>query len=402
MNYRPFATVAPAPPDPILGLTEAFRKDDKAEKINLTSGVYQDETGTNPVLRSVKQAERMLLELETTKDYLGIGGDESYARAVQQFVFGPQHPVVKEGRAATVHTPGGTGALRIGGEFLHAQFPGATIWISDPTWPNHPGVFKAAGLKTASYPYYEPATHGLKFEEMLAALEQVPEGDIVLLHGCCHNPTGVDPTPQQWERIVEVFRRRPVIPFLDFAYQGFGQGVEEDAFAVRAFASAGLEMLVSSSFSKNFGLYRERVGSLTVVTGDGGEASAVLSRIKQTIRSNYSNPPAHGAKVVELVLSNAELRAMWSKEVVEMRDRIHAMRRLFVETLKSCGVQRDFGFLLRQNGMFSFSGIGKEEVRRLRERYGIYIVESGRINVAAMTRARMDHLCRSIAEVLQG
>jgi aspartate/tyrosine/aromatic aminotransferase len=402
MTYQPFAAVEPAPPDPILGLTEDFRNDAKAEKINLTTGVYQDESGTNPVLRSVKQAERMLLELEQTKDYLGIGGDASYARVVQQFVFGPRHPVVSEGRAATVHTPGGTGALRVGGEFLHTMFPQATLWLSDPTWPNHPGIFRNAGLKVQSYPYYEPATHGLKFDAMLAALEQVPEGDIVLLHGCCHNPTGVDPTPAQWDQLVALFQCRPILPFLDFAYQGFGQGVEEDAYAVRAFASAGLEMVVSSSFSKNFGLYRERVGSLTVVTGSGAAASAVMSRVKQTIRANYSNPPAHGGKVVELVLNDVELRALWEREVVEMRDRIHAMRRLFVETLKKYGVKRNFDFLLEQQGMFSFSGIGKEEVRRLKEQYGIYIVESGRINVAAMTTAKMDYLCRSIAEVLGG
>ena len=400
MNYRPFDAIEPAPPDPILGLTEAFRKDANALKINLTSGVYQDEGGTNPVLRSVKQAERMLLELETTKDYLGIGGDESYARAVQRMVFGPQHPVVTEGRAVTVHTPGGTSALRVGGEFLASQFPKATLWLSDPTWPNHPGIFRSTGLKIATYPYYDADTHGLRFEAMREALERVPEGDIVLLHGCCHNPTGVDPTQEQWRSIAEVFTRRPIIPFLDFAYQGFGLGVEEDAYAVRLFASAGIEMIVSSSFSKNFGLYRERVGALTVVTGNGQAASAVLSRVKQTVRTNYSNPPAHGSKVVELVLGEPDLRGMWEREVVEMRDRIHEMRRLFVETLRKYGVKRDFDFLLRQKGMFSFSGIGKEEVRRLRNEYGIYIVESGRINVAAMTHSKMDYLCRSIAEVL--
>jgi aspartate aminotransferase/aromatic-amino-acid transaminase len=402
MNYRPFSTVETAPPDPILGLTEAYRKDANAQKVNLTSGVYMDESGVNPVLRSVKQAERMLLELEKTKDYLGMGGDESYARAVQRFMLGAQHPVVTEGRAATVQTPGGTGALRVGGEFLRTQFPGATMWVSDPTWPNHHGIFKNAGLKVDTYPYYDAATHGLKFGAMLAALEQIPDGDIVLLHGCCHNPTGVDPTPDQWDQLVALFVRRPIIAFVDFAYQGFGRGVEDDAYAVRAFASAGLELVITSSFSKNFGLYRERVGALTVVTGSSKEVSAVLSRVKLTIRANYSNPPAHGAKVVELVFSEAELRKLWEQEVVEMRDRIHEMRRLFVETLKKYGVKRNFDFLMDQQGMFSFSGIGKEEVIRLRERYGIYLVENGRINVAAMTRARMDYICQSIAEVLQG
>ena len=400
MNFRPFETIQPAPPDPILGLNDAFRKDANAQKINLTVGVFQDENGTNPVLRSVKQAERMLLEQETTKDYLGIGGDESYARAVQQVVFGPKHPVVTEGRGATIHTPGGTGALRVGGELLATQFPGATLWLSDPTWPNHPGIFRSAGLKVATYPYYDAATHGVNIGALLAALEKVPDGDIVLLHGCCHNPTGADPSPDHWRAILEVFKRRPIIPFLDFAYQGFGQGVEEDAFAVRLFASSGVELIVSSSFSKNFGLYRERVGALTVVTGGSGVASVVMSRIKQLVRTNYSNPPAHGSKVVELVLGEPELRKMWEREVVEMRDRIREMRRLFVETLKKYGAKRNFDFLLDQKGMFSYSGIGKADVLRLRDEYGIYMVESGRINVAAMTRSKMDYLCRSIAEVV--
>jgi len=257
-------------------------------------------------------------------------------------------------------------------------------------------------MKVETYPYYEPATHGLRFEDMMAALERVPEGDVVLLHGCCHNPTGVDPAPEQWQRVVDLFKRRYVVPFLDFAYQGFGRGLDEDAYAVRAFADAGLDMLVSSSFSKNFGLYRERVGALTVVTGDGGTASAVMTRMKQTIRANYSNPPAHGGKVVELVLGDANLRTLWETEVGEMRSRIQSMRGLFVETLKKLGVQRNFDFLLDQNGMFSFSGITQAEVQRLREEFGIYIVESGRINVAAMTTAKMDYLCRSIATVLQG
>ncbi len=400
--YRPFAAVEAAPPDPILGLTEAYRGDDNPQKINLTSGVYQDESGVNPVLRSVKQAERMLLEQEHTKDYLGIGGDASYAKAVQQFVFGVEHPLVTEQRAATVHTPGGTGALRVGGEFLRTAFPDAALWLSDPTWPNHPGVFRSAGLRVESYPYYDPATHGLDFAAMLAGLERIPEGDIVLLHGCCHNPTGVDPTPAQWDEVVALFRRRTLIPFLDFAYQGFGLGMDEDAYAVRAFADAGLEMVVSSSFSKNFGLYRERVGALTVVTGAKGEADAVMSRVKQTVRTNYSNPPAHGGKVVELVLAERELRTLWEQEVGAMRERIHAMRRLFVETLKTYGVQRNFDFLLEQKGMFSFSGIGKDEVLRLRSEYGIYMIDNGRINVAGMTSGNMDYLCNAIADVLRG
>ena len=401
MPYSPFSNVESAPADPILGLTENFRNDANPKKINLTSGVYQDESGVNPVLKSVKQAERMWLELETTKDYLGIGGESSYAETVQKFVFGADHPVVSDKRAVTAHTPGGTGALRVAGDFLHGQFPGAGIWVSDPTWPNHHGVFNSAGMKVNTYPYYDPETRSLRFEELMAALEAVPENDVVLLHSCCHNPTGVDPTPEQWDRIVQVFRQRPILPLLDFAYQGFGQGLDPDSYAVRAFASAGLEMIVSSSFSKNFGMYRERVGALTVVTSDPQAATAVMTRLKQAIRANYSNPPSHGGNVVEMVIGNRELHALWEQELEEMRNRIQGMRRLFVETLKKCGVRRDFDFLLRQNGMFSFSGIAKDEVIELRETYAIYLVENGRINVAGMTRNNMDYLCQSIAAVLK-
>lgn len=401
MPYSPFSNVESAPPDPILGLTENFRNEANPKKINLTTGVYQDETGVNPVLKSIKQAERMWLEMETTKDYLGIGGEASYAATVQKFVFGADHPVVSEGRAATAHTPGGTGALRVAGDFLHGQFPGAAIWVSDPTWPNHHGVFKSAGFKVNTYPYYDPDTRGLRYEELMATLESIPENDVVLLHGCCHNPTGVDPTPEQWDGIVRLFKERPILPLLDFAYQGFGQGLDPDSYAVRAFASAGLEMIVTSSFSKNFGMYRERVGALTVVTADPSAATAVMTRLKQAIRSNYSNPPSHGGNVVEMVIANEELHALWERELDEMRERIQGMRRLFVETLKKCGVRRDFDFLLRQNGMFSFSGIAKAEVVELREKYGIYLVENGRINVAAMTKANMDYLCQSIAAVLK-
>jgi aspartate/tyrosine/aromatic aminotransferase len=402
MTYQPFAAVEMAPPDPILGINEGFRKDANPRKINLSIGVFQDESGTNPVLRSVKQAERMWLEQERTKEYLGIPGEESYGRFVREVVFGPDHPAIQGGRAVTLQAPGGTGALKVGADFLKSLFPGATVWISDPSWPNHRGLFLAAGLKADTYPYYDAETRGLRFEAMLEALGRVPEGDVVLLHGCCHNPTGVDPTPAQWDRIVELFVRRPIIPFVDFAYQGFGLGVEEDAYAVRAFARASLELLVANSFSKNFGLYRERVGALTILTANGETAEKVMSRAKQNVRTNYSSPPAHGGKVVELVLGTPELRALWRSEVEQMRDRIHGMRRLFVDTLKKKGVKQDFSFLLEQRGMFSFSGITTEQVRALRSRFGIYMVENGRINVAAMTTANMDYLCEGIAQVLQG
>ncbi len=401
MSYRPFAAVEMAPPDPILGIVEQFKASTNPKKVNLCIGVFQDDAGAMPVLKSVKQAEKIWLEQETTKDYLPMPGEAAYGRAVQEIVFGPDSPVIREKRAATLHSPGGTGGLRVGADFLHGQFPKATVWISDPTWPNHRGIFESAGLPVKTYPYYDNAKHGLAFERLLAALEQVPEGDIVLMHACCHNPTGCDPAPAQWDEILKLFQRRPIIPFLDFAYQGFGQGLDPDAYAVRAFAKAGLELLVATSFSKNFGVYRERVGAITFVTADAQECARVMSRAKLTVRANYSNPPAHGGKAVELVLSNAELKTLWLKEVRGMCDRIQRMRRLFVETLKAKGVQQEFGFILEQRGMFSFSGITGAKVQKLKDRYGIYMSDNGRINVAAMTPANMDYLCTAIAEVLK-
>ena len=401
MSYRPFAVVEMAPPDPILGIVEQFKQSTNPKKVNLCIGVYQDESGANPVLKSVKQAEKIWQERETTKDYLGMAGEDAYAQLVQELVFGPGSPVVQEQRAATLHTPGGTGALRVGADFLHGQFPRAAVWISDPTWPNHRSVFESTGMAVKSYPYYDDRTHALTFERMLAKLEQVPEGDVVLLHACCHNPTGCDPTPQQWDALVQVFQRRPLIPFLDFAYQGFGQGLEPDAYGVRAFARAGLELLVASSFSKNFGLYRERVGAITFVAADAQERARIMSRAKLTVRANYSNPPAHGGKAVEVVLSMAELKALWLKEVQAMCGRIQQMRKLFVETLKAKGVAQDFGFILEQRGMFSFSGITGAKVQKLKDRYGIFMSDNGRINVAAMTPSNMDYLCTAIAAVLK-
>ena len=402
MSYRPFQKLKEAPPDPILGLTETFRKDANPKKVNLCIGVFQDETGHNPVLKSVKQAERMVLEQERTKDYLNMAGDEAYGQGVRALIFGDKSPRVSDGRASTLHTPGGTGALRVGADFLHTHYADATLWLSDPTWPNHKGIFESAGMKVKSYPYYEAKTNGLNLQGLLKTLEEIPEGDVVLLHGCCHNPTGVDPTPQQWQQILEVFRRRPIIPFLDFAYQGFGRGLEEDAYAVRLFAEAGLELLVASSFSKNLGLYRERVGALTLISGEVETAKRLMSQVKLNVRTNYSNPPSHGGKVVEIILGDPTLRLLWQEEVAQMRSRIQGMRQSFVENLKKRGVTRNFEFLMQQNGMFSFSGIGKEDVLRLRGEYGIYMTDNGRINVAGMTPGNMGYLCDSIAAVLKG
>ncbi|MBN2310321.1 MAG: aspartate/tyrosine/aromatic aminotransferase, partial [Candidatus Hydrogenedentes bacterium] len=301
----------------------------------------------------------------------------------------------------TAHAPGGTGGLRVAGDFIKTMFPGSTIWLSDPTWANHANVFRAAGVNTAAYPYYDAKNHALAFDALLDALGRVPAGDFVLLHGCCHNPTGMDPDADQWAAIAGCARNAGWTPLFDFAYQGFGDGIDEDAAGLRQFVDSGRELLVCSSFSKNFGLYRERVGALTAVAGSGDAAQKVLSHIKKCVRANYSNPPAHGALIVTTILNDPGLRARWYDEVAAMRERINGMRRLFVDTLEAKGVERDFSFLTRQRGMFSFSGL-EDYVAALREKYSIYIVGSGRINVAGMTQGNMDALCQAIADVLAG
>ncbi|MCE9545559.1 MAG: aspartate/tyrosine/aromatic aminotransferase [Planctomycetia bacterium] len=395
-----FEKLSTAPPDPILGLTEAFKRDANPRKINLSVGVYQDASGKTPVLASVKAAEQRLLESEATKNYLSIEGLATYGAAVRELLFDREHEVVRSGRAATAQTPGGTGALRVAGELVRAIRPTAKVWLSDPTWPNHGGIFTAAGLEVATYPYYDAATQGLAIESLLSALEKAAAGDVVLLHACCHNPTGVDPTPEQWQRIAQTIERRGLLPLVDFAYQGFGDGLSEDAAGLRALCRPGGELLVCSSFSKNFGLYNERVGALTIVAESAAAAETALGHAKLRIRTNYSNPPAHGGAVVASVLADPTLRAQWEAEVATMRGRINAMRRLFVETLAAKGVKRDFSFLERQRGMFSFSGLTPQQVAALREQHALYIVGSGRINVAGMTEANMGPLCEAIAAVL--
>jgi aspartate aminotransferase len=396
-----FDTVSKAPDDAILGLNEAFTRDPNPEKINLSVGVFKDATGQTPILRSVKQAEARILENEQTKTYLGIQGSDEYGRAVQELLFGPNHPVVTAGRTVTVHTPGGTGALRVAADFLKKLFPTAKVWLSEPTWPNHPSVFQAAGLQVGAYPYFDAAGNVLAFERMMAALGNIPSGDVVLLHGCCHNPTGVDPTSDQWRQIAELVARRGLVPFVDFAYQGLAEGIREDAAGVAALTRTGCDLLIASSFSKNFGLYSERVGALTVVCGTDAAAEAVMSQLKVCIRTNYSNPPAHGAEIVTTILGDPQLRRMWDDEVRDIRERINGMRSLFVRTLAEVGIQRDFSFIARQRGMFSFSGLTPEQVRRLRDEHAIYIVGSGRINVAGMTPDNVRPLCAAIADVLE-
>lgn len=397
-----FESLTPAPPDAILGLTEAFKKDPNPKKVNLGQGVFVDANGRTPILKSVKTAEERLLAKESTKSYLPIDGTPEFQAATQRLLFGEQHEIVNSGRAATAQAPGGTGALRVAADFVKKVSPNVTVWIGEPTWPNHPSIFKAAGLQVKSYNYFDATNNGVDFQSMLQALQSANAGDVILLHGSCHNPTGVDLNPAQWQQVADVIVARGLLPLVDFAYQGFADGLHEDALGLYTLAKQGGDMLISSSYSKNFGLYNERVGALTVVGKDRSAAESAMSHVKQAIRANFSNPPAHGGQIVTMVLSDPTLRAQWEGEVAEMRERINTMRHLFVETLNEKGVERDFSFIARQRGMFSFSGLNPEQVKALRDKYAIYIVGSGRINVAGMTEANMDYLCTAIADVLKG
>ncbi len=395
-----FENVQSAPPDPILGLSEAFNKDPRAHKINLSVGVYKDAAGATPILPTVREAERRLLESQKSKSYKPIEGDPAYGKLVRELLFGKGSDLIDGGLAATCHTPGGTGALRLAADFLAKQNKAGKVWISDPTWANHPQVFEAAGLTCVKYGYFDAKTNGLDFAAMISSLEKATRGDVVLLHACCHNPTGVDPTLEQWKEVAELCQKNGLIPLVDFAYQGFGAGLDEDAEGLRALTSVVPEVLVCSSFSKNFGLYNERTGALTVKGTDKGQIAAVLSQLKSAARTNYSNPPAHGGAIITTILSDADLRAKWEAEVAMMRDRINGMRHLFVDTLKQKGARGDFAFIAGQKGMFSFSGLNKAQVERLKDEFAIYIVGSGRISVAGMTEANMGPLTDAIVSVL--
>jgi len=395
-----FEQIVPAPPDSILGLTDAFKADPHPSKINLGVGVYMDDQGKTPVLSSVKQAEGLLLQRELTKSYLPISGSPAYAKGVLGLLFGPEHAVVREGRAQSAQTPGGTGGLRVGADFLKKFRPQATVWVSSPTWANHKAIFTDAGFAVKEYPYYDPATHGLAFDPMIETLAKIPAGDIVLLHVCCHNPTGVDPSPAQWERLAGTATQAGWLPFFDFAYQGFGASVEEDRSPLLLFADRGLEFVVSASCSKNFGLYNERVGSFTLLATSPAAASAAFSHVKTTVRTNYSNPPRHGGAIVETILSDAALTAEWLGELAAMRQRIKSLRSELVQGLSARGVPMDFSYIEQQKGMFSFSGLTDAQVKTLRDRNGIYIVGGGRINVAGITSATLNPLCDAIAAVL--
>jgi aromatic-amino-acid transaminase len=402
MSESIFQAIELAPRDPILGLTEAFAADQRPTKVNLGAGVYVDDTGRIPLLRAVREAERARVEAGLPRGYLPIEGLAAYDAAVQKMLFGENSPLIAGGRLVTAQSLGGTGALKIGADFLRRVSGLTDVMISDPSWENHRALFEGAGFRVASYPYYDPQTHGLNFAGMCAALRAAPAGTIVALHACCHNPTGVDLGIDQWREVARICQERNLVPMLDIAYQGFGEGVDADAAAVRLFADAGLSFFIASSFSKSFSLYGERVGALTIVTASSDESARVLSQLKRIIRTNYSNPPAHGGSIVAAVLGDPRLRALWEEELAEMRNRIKAMRSALVEGLKARGVKGDFSYMLRQNGMFSYSGLSPAQVERLRNEFGIYAVSTGRICVAALNTKNIDYVCDALAALSRG
>jgi len=399
-STSPFQDIPLAPPDPILGITDAFQADANPKKVNLGVGVYQDGQGKIPVLKVVREAEKRWFELENSKSYLPIDGLPAYRTGVQSLLFGAGHPLIKAGQVVTAQTLGGTGGLRVGADFLKRFLPESELWLSSPTWENHRAVFETAGLKVNEYPYYDPDTRGLAFGKMAATLDNLPAKSIVLLHACCHNPTGVDLGPAEWKETVAICQRRGLVPFVDLAYQGFAEGLAEDAFAVRAFADAGVPFVIASSFSKSFSLYRERVGAISLVTASADEAKRATSQLKRTIRTSYSNPSSHGAQIAALILSDAELRQRWEAELGEMRERILGMRSLFVQKLAQKQQARDFSFITKQRGMFSYSGLELARVQRLRTEFGVYVVDSGRMCVAAMNENNIDYITDAIAKVL--
>ncbi len=399
MTVSPFANVPLAPADPILGLTEAFQADKNPKKVNLGVGVYTDGAGKVPVLQVVREAERRWYEKEDSKSYLPIDGAPIYSKEVRRLLFGDDSPLVAEGRVVTAQALGGTGGLRLGADFVRRFLPESQLWISAPSWENHRALFEAAGFVVNEYPYYDAKTNGVDFGAMLKTLSGLPARSVVVLHACCHNPTGVDLNAEQWQQVADTVKQRDLLPLIDFAYQGFGEGLDEDALAVKIFSQKNIPMLLASSFSKSFSLYRERVGAISIVTANAEESKRVTSQLKRVIRTNYSNPSSHGAQIVGIVLSDPELRGRWEVELKEMRERIQSMRKAFVERLASKGVGRDFSFIARQRGMFSYSGIDLERVRRLRSEFGLYIVDSGRICVAALNDKNIDYVTDSIAAV---
>lgn len=395
-----FENIAAAPPDAILGISEAFNKDPNPSKVNLSVGVFKDEAGKTPIPNAVKEAEKRLLEKEKSKTYLPIDGAAEFCQATAELLFGKDHEVLANKRSCTAHTPGGTGALRVAADFVKTHAPHATVWCSIPTWPNHPKIFQAAGLKTKEYAYFDAAAHGVNLDGMLAAIKTMSPGDVICLHACCHNPTGADLTAAQWKQVADAVYSQGVLPLLDFAYLGFGDGLTEDATALRELARPGVELLIASSYSKNFGLYNERVGALTVVTKDSGTASKIASQVKSTIRTNYSNPPSHGGAIVREILADATLRQQWVGELADMRNRINGMRKLFADTMAQKLPHRDFHFIEKQRGMFSYTGLTPAQVDILKDKFGVYIVRDGRINVAGITPTNCGPLCDAIAAAI--
>jgi aromatic-amino-acid transaminase len=389
-----------APSDPILGVTERYVADTNPRKVNLGVGVYYDDQGKVPLLECVRRAEQQRVQTGNPKSYLPIDGLQAYDQAVQALIFGAGAPLVKEKRAVTVQAIGGTGGLKIGADFLKQLAPNAQVWISEPSWENHRALFEAAGFKVQAYPYYDPATRGLKFDAMLAALQAMPAGSIVVLHSCCHNPTGVDLDQAQWQKVLAAVQSRGLVPFLDLAYQGFADGIDADAYAPRLFGAAMSPIFLSSSFSKSLSLYGERVGAFTLVAGSTDEAARALSHVKRVVRTNYSNPPTHGSDIVARVLNSPELRALWEKELGGMRERIKTMRKALAD-----GVQKragaDYSFVMQQHGLFSYTGLSKAQVERLRTEHSIYAIDTGRVCVAALNSGNIDTVAEAIARVIR-
>lgn len=388
-----------APRDPILGITEAFNADPNPDKVNLGVGVYYDDNGKVPVLECVKRAEQLLAAEIQPRSYLPIDGMPAYTRAVQGLILGDAS-AVREERVVTVQALGGTGALKIAADFLQRLNPKATVWISNPSWENHRALFEAAGFEVKNYPYYDSATRGLDFAAMSAALDKLPEGAIVVLHACCHNPTGADLTDEQWTRVIDIVKARNLVPILDMAYQGFADGLAQDGAIVKRFADAMSSVFIASSFSKSFSLYGERIGALSIVTSSKDEAARVLSQVKRVVRTNYSNPPMHGCQVVTKVLTTPELRSLWEQELGQMRDRIKQMRKALVDKVQAKKPGYDIAFVLKQRGMFSYSGLSKDIVERLRKEHSIYAVDSGRICVAALNSKNVQRVAEAIAALV--
>ena len=395
-----FSSVQLAPKDPIFGLTEAYTADQRPTKVNLGVGVYYTDEGKVPLLKAVLEAEREIVAKEAPRAYIPIEGPNPYNSAVQNLLFGADSPLIKDGRVVTAECLGGTGALRVGGDFVKRLEPQAKAAISAPSWENHRGIFEAAGYEVLEYTYFDPKTRGVDFDGMVKSLESFPPKTFVVLHACCHNPTGADLTKEQWQKIISICQTKQLIPFLDLAYQGFAEGIEADGTAVRMFAQSGLSFFVSSSFSKSFSLYGERVGALSIVTQSKEESTRVMSQLKKVIRTNYSNPPTHGAAIVAMVLNSPKLRQIWEDELAQMRDRIKAMRQGLKQKLASAGVQQDFSFIEAQRGMFSYSGLTADQVSKLQEQDGIYALSTGRICVAALNTKNIDRVAQAIARVV--